>query len=161
MNQVIELDVNGDTHELLIEPRMTLLEVLRDQLELTGTKYNCQIGNCGACTVLVDGQAVLSCMTIAITLKGKKIVTIEGLADGKALHPIQQAFVDHGAIQCGFCTSGMILSAKSLLDKKPNPTKEEVEVALEGNLCRCTGYIKIVDAILAAAKTMRKGGTIS
>ncbi len=137
---------------------MTLTEVLRDQLELTGTKYNCEIGNCGACTVLIDGKAELACLTFAIAARGKEIITIEGLAEGDSLHPLQKAFIDYGAIQCGFCTPGMILSAKALLDKNPNPTKKDVEMALSGNLCRCTGYVKIIDAVLAAAETMRKGG---
>jgi len=158
MKQAVELKVNGTLHEVMIEPRMTLLEVLRDQLELTGTKYNCEIGNCGACTVLIDGKAELSCLTFAIAARGKEIITIEGLAEGDSLHPLQKAFIDYGAIQCGFCTPGMILSAKALLDKNPNPTKEDVEMALSGNLCRCTGYVKIIDAVLAAAETMRKGG---
>jgi carbon-monoxide dehydrogenase small subunit len=155
--QIAEFIVNGRAYEVLIEPRMTLLELLRDKLDLSGTKQSCGIGSCGACTVLVDGKAVDSCLTLAITVKGKNILTIEGLANGASLHPIQKAFIDHGAIQCGFCTPGMIMSAKALVDKNPHPTRDQVKEALEGNLCRCTGYVKIIDAVLAAADTMKKG----
>lgn len=158
MKQVVNFTVNGKACELAIEPHMLLVEVLRDELGLTGTKHSCSIGHCGACTVLIDGTPILSCLTPALTVKGKNITTIEGLAEGTKLHPIQKAFIEYGAIQCGYCTPGMILSAKALLDRNPNPTKEEVKQALSGNLCRCTGYVKIVDAVLAAAKTMRKGG---
>lgn len=149
--------VNGKPYEVMLEPNMTLLEVLRDQLGLTGAKYGCGVGECGACTVLIDGKPVLSCSTLAIRVRDRKILTIEGLAQHTALHPIQKAFIDYGAIQCGFCTPGMILTAKTLLDENPNPTKEEVKSALSGNLCRCTGYVKIVNAVLAAAEAMRKG----
>ena len=155
--QITEFIVNGRPYEVITEPHMTLLEVLRDQLNLTGTKRSCAVGVCGACTVLIDDKPVLSCLTLAITVKDKNILTIEGLAQVGTLHPVQKTFVDHGAIQCGFCTPGMILSAKALLDRNSNPTKEEVKVALSGNLCRCTGYVKIVDAVLAAAKIMKKG----
>jgi carbon-monoxide dehydrogenase small subunit len=148
--------VNGRHYEVAIEPHMLLIEVLRDELDLTGTKQSCGIGNCGACTVLIDGKPVLSCLTLALTVVGKHITTIEGLAQGTALHPIQKAFIEHGAIQCGFCTPGMILSAKALLDGNPDPDEEEVKQALSGNLCRCTGYVKIIDAVLAAAEAMRK-----
>ncbi len=142
---------------MAIEPRMTLLELLRDELGLTGTKYSCGAGECGACTVLVEGKPVLSCLTLAIRVREKNILTIEGLAKGTDLHPIQKAFIEHGAIQCGFCTPGMILTAKALLDENPNPTKEEVKEYLAGNLCRCTGYVKIIEAVLAAAKAIREG----
>ena len=155
--QIAKFIVNGRSYEVLIEPNMALIEVLRDQLELTGTKYNCGVGECGACTVLIDGKLTLSCSTLAITAREKNILTIEGLVEGSTLHPIQQAFVDYGAIQCGFCTPGMILSAKALLEENSNPTREEVKEALVGNLCRCTGYIKMFDAVLAAAKTMKTG----
>ena len=155
--QIAKFIVNGRSYEVLIEPNMALIEVLRDQLELTGTKYNCGVGECGACTVSVDGKLTLSCSTLAITAREKNILTIEGLVEGSTLHPIQQAFVDYGAIQCGFCTPGMILSAKALLEENSNPTREEVKEALVGNLCRCTGYIKMFDAVLAAAKTMKTG----
>jgi carbon-monoxide dehydrogenase small subunit len=156
--QIAKFNVNGRSYEVAIEPRTTLLEVLRDKLELTGTKLSCGAGECGACTVLMDGKAVLSCLTLAITAREKSITTIEGLAKGATLHPIQKAFIDYGAIQCGFCTPGMIMSAKALLDENPNPTRQEVKEALGGNLCRCTGYVKITDAVIAAAETMRKGG---
>ena len=156
--EIANFIVNGKPYEAIIEPRMLLIDVLRDQLGLTGTKYACGTGDCGACTVLVDGKPVFSCLTLAVTAKGKNILTVEGLAEGTTLHPIQQAFIDHGAVQCGFCTPGMILSAKALLDENPNPAQDEVKTALAGNLCRCTGYVKIVDAVLAAAETMREGG---
>jgi carbon-monoxide dehydrogenase small subunit len=155
--QITKLIINGRTYEISIEPNMTLLEVLRDKLDLTGTKLSCGIGSCGACTVLVDNKAVNSCLTLAVTVKGKNILTIEGLAKGTTVHPIQKAFIDYGAIQCGFCTPGMIMSAEALLDKNPQPTRGEIKEALEGNLCRCTGYVKIIDAILAAAEMIRKG----
>ena len=157
MKQIANFIVNGKSYEIAIEPHMLLVEVLRDELGLTGTKHSCGIGHCGACTVLIDGVPTLSCLTPAITVKGKNITTIEGLAEGTTLHPIQKAFIDYGAIQCGYCTPGMIMSTKALLDRNPNPTREEVKQALSGNLCRCTGYVKIVDAVLAAAETMKKG----
>lgn len=156
--QITKFIVNGKPYELIIEPQMTLREVLRDQLDLTGTKYCCGVGECGACTVLIDGKPVLSCLTLAITAREKNILTIEGLAEGNVLHPIQKAFVDYGAIQCGFCTPGVIISTKALLDENPDPTREEVKEGLAGNLCRCTGYVKIVDAVLAAAEAIGKGG---
>jgi aerobic carbon-monoxide dehydrogenase small subunit len=150
--------VNGQEYEVIIEPHMLLVDVLRDKLGLTGTKYACGTGDCGACTILLDGRPVFSCLTLAVTAKGKSILTIEGVADRDGLHPIQQAFVDHGAVQCGFCTPGMVLSAKALLDENPEPTRDEIKSSIAGNLCRCTGYVKIVDAIEAAAATMRNGG---
>jgi carbon-monoxide dehydrogenase small subunit len=156
--QIINLTVNGRPYELLIEPNMTLVDLLRDELDLTGTKCNCRAGECGACTVLIDAKPALSCLTLAVSAHDKNILTIEGLADGSRLHPIQQAFVDYGAIQCGFCTPGMILTTKALLDENPNPTQEEVKLALSGNLCLCAGYVKIVEAVMAAAEAMRKGG---
>jgi carbon-monoxide dehydrogenase small subunit len=156
--QIAEFIVNGGLYEILIEPQTTLIEVLRNELGLTGTKYSCGVGECGSCTVLIDNQPILSCCTLAITVREKNILTIEGLAEGTTLHPIQKAFIDHGAVQCGYCTLGMILSAKALLDKNPNPTEEEVKEGLAGNLCRCTGYVKIFDAVLAAAEIIRKGG---
>jgi carbon-monoxide dehydrogenase small subunit len=153
--QIAKFIVNGNEYETLIEPQMTLADVLRDELGLIGTKVACGSGDCGACTVLIEGKPVLSCLTLAITAKEKSIQTIEGIAEGSTLHPIQKAFIEHGAIQCGFCTPGQILSAKALLDESPNPTKEEVKESLVGNLCRCTGYVKIVEAVLAAAEVMR------
>lgn len=150
--------VNGQPYDVIIEPRMTLLDVLRDKLGLTGAKYACGTGDCGACTVLVEGKPILSCLTLAVTAREKNILTIEGLAEGNTLHPIQTAFIDKGAVQCGYCTPGMILTTKALLDENPTPTADEVKTALAGNLCRCTGYIKTVDAVLAAAETIRGGG---
>ena len=155
--QLAKFTINDREYEIAIEPRMTLVEVLRDELDLTGTKCSCAVGECGSCTVLIDGGPQLSCLTLAINAKEKDILTIEGLADGNTLHPIQKAFIEYGAIQCGFCTPGMILMTKSLLDENPKPTKEDVKEALAGNLCRCTGYVKIIEAVLAAAETMRKG----
>jgi carbon-monoxide dehydrogenase small subunit len=150
--------VNGQEYEVILEPHMLLIDVLRDELGLTGTKYACGAGDCGACTVLIDGRPSFSCLTLAVTVKGRSILTIEGVAEGNELHPIQQAFVDQGAVQCGFCTPGMILSAKALLDENPEPTRDEIKTALAGNLCRCTGYVKIVDAVEAAAAALRNGG---
>ncbi len=155
--QLAKFTINGREYETAIETRMTLVEVLRDELDLTGTKCSCAVGECGACTVLIDGKPQLSCLTLAVNAKEKDILTIEGLADGNTLHPIQKAFIDYGAIQCGFCTPGMILMTKSLLDENPRPTKEDVKESLAGNLCRCTGYVKIIEAVLAVAETMRKG----
>jgi len=149
----VTLQVNGDYYEIFVEPRATLLEVLRDNLGFTGSKRGCDTGNCGACSVLVDGKSTLSCLTLAVEMEGKKIITIEGLAQDRKLDPLQQAFIDQGAVQCGFCTPGMIISAKSLLNHNPHPTEMEVRRGLAGNLCRCTGYAKIVKAVLAVAKS--------
>lgn len=157
MKQLIELQVNGETYTVPVSPRDLLVDVLRKKLGLTGTKKGCGQGDCGACTVLVDGGPVLSCLTLAIACRGKKITTIEGLAENGRLHPIQQSFVEHGAIQCGFCTPGMILSAKALLDRNPAPAEEEIKRGLAGNLCRCTGYKKIVEAVSAAARVLAAG----
>ncbi len=154
MKQLVELTVNGETYEVAVEPRRTLLEVLRDNLGLTGAKKACDTGDCGACTVIMDGKPVVSCLVLAVEAQGKDILTIEGLANDGQLHPIQQAFVEYGAIQCGFCTPGMILSAKALLDENLKPTEDEVKSAIVGNLCRCTGYTKIIEAILAASQKM-------
>jgi len=154
LKQNIQLNVNDELHQIIIEQNKTLIDVLREELGLMGTKKGCDEGSCGACTVLLDGTPVLSCLTLAVDAQGKKIQTIEGLAKGSELHPIQKAFVELGAIQCGYCTPGMILTAKALLDKNPDPTREEVIQALSGNLCRCTGYVKIVDAILHAAQIL-------
>lgn len=150
--QLVELSVNSESHELAVEPQRTLLEVLREDLGLTGTKESCGTGECGACTVLIDGSPILSCLTLAIEAQGKEITTIEGLAKGGDLHPLQKAFIQYGAIQCGFCTSGMILNAKSIMDENPKPSRDEILKGLEGNLCRCTGYNKIVEAIMEASK---------
>jgi carbon-monoxide dehydrogenase small subunit len=143
--------VNGEPVTLDVTPFVTLLDVLRDRLELTGTKYGCGEGECGACSVLLNGRVVNSCLVLAAECEGAEITTIEGLANDGRLHPIQQAFVDRGAVQCGFCTPGMIMAALSLLNTNPHPTEDEVKRALEGNLCRCTGYRKIIDAVLSLA----------
>ncbi len=156
MKQDIVLKVNGTTYTVNVETHRTLVEVLRDTLGLTGTKKSCNEGECGACTVLMDGKPVASCLVLAVAAQGKEITTIEGLADGVKLHPVQEAFVKHAAIQCGFCTPGMVLTAKALLDKDPDPTTAEVRRAISGNLCRCTGYQQIVDAVMGAAATMKK-----
>ena len=151
MKITITLNVNGKDYPLEVKPNEILLNVLRDRLGLMGTKYGCGIGECGACTVLLDGKAILSCQTLAFTADGKQITTIEGLERGGELHPLQQAFIDEGAVQCGYCTPGMILSAKALLDTNPDPSNEEIKQAIRGNLCRCTGYTNIVRAIKTAS----------
>ena len=149
MKKVLKLQVNGEEVEVLTEIHKTLLEVLREDLSLTGTKRGCDLGTCGACTVLIDGKPSLSCLTLAADVQGKKIMTIEGLSLDGELHPLQKAFVEKGAIQCGFCTPGMILTAKAFLDEHPGPSEGEVKKAISGNLCRCTGYVKIIEAILS------------
>ncbi|MEI6135304.1 MAG: (2Fe-2S)-binding protein [Desulfomonile sp.] len=154
MKKIIRLTVNGEPLEAAVAQNQTLVQFLREDLGLTGTKHGCGLGDCGACTVILDGKAVNSCLVLAIQANGSEVLTIEGLAENGKLHPLQQAFVDKGAIQCGFCTPGMILSAKALLEEKPNPTELEIRTALSGNLCRCTGYQKIVEAIDEAAKVM-------
>jgi carbon-monoxide dehydrogenase small subunit len=150
----LTITVNHVTYTINIEPNLTLVEVLRDTLGLVGTKKSCNEGECGACTVLMEGKPVASCLVLAMDAQDKEITTIEGLAEGEKLHPLQEAFVKHGGIQCGFCTPGMIMSAKALLDEKPDPTPLQVRTAISGNLCRCTGYQQIVDSVMAAAKTM-------
>jgi len=150
----LELEVNGQRHEALVDPHRTLLDVLRDDLGLTGTKTNCLAAECGVCTVLVDGMAVNACLVLAATARGRAITTIEGLAREGRLHPLQQAFIDHGAVQCGYCIPGMILAAAAFLAERPSPTTDEIREALSGNLCRCTGYGKIVDAVADAARRM-------
>ena len=155
MKLSIKLTVNGTVHDIEVEPRKTLLAVLRDQLALTGTKEGCSTGDCGACTVLLDGQPVTSCLVLAASADGREITTIEGLAEDGRLHPVQQAFIDVGGLQCGFCTPGMIMSAVALLRDNPSPTDTEIRSALAGNLCRCTGYTKILEAIRKAAREMR------
>ena len=156
--EIVSFKINGRSYEVIITPNTTLYELLKEHLDMTGTKHSCGVGQCGSCTVLVDGNPTLACSTLAIAVRDKEILTIEGLAKGTQLHPLQQAFVDEGAIQCGFCTPGMIMMAKALLDGNPEPTRQEVREGLGGNLCRCTGYVKIIDAVLAAAEAMRKGG---
>ena len=150
---VIELDINGERHDVAVEPHATLLEVLRGPLGLTGTKENCLEAECGVCTVLLDGQAVNSCILLAEQAQGRRIVTIEGVGEPERLHPLQAAFIEHGAVQCGYCIPGMILTAKAFLDENPGrvPSRDEIREAISGTLCRCTGYQKIVDAIEAAA----------
>ncbi len=152
MKHGIQLRVNGDTYEVLVSSNQTLLEVLRDKLGLMGTKRGCDLGACGACTVLIDGEGYLSCITLALDAVGKEITTIEGLSQEGDLHPLQRAFVENGAIQCGFCTPGMILTAKALLDEEERSTEESIRKKMAGNLCRCTGYKKIVEAVLSVAK---------
>lgn len=151
----VSLKVNGDEYDLLIEPRKTLLAVLRDTIGLTGTKEGCSTGDCGACTVIVDGKAVTSCMVLGVTVSEKEITTIEGLASDGELHPLQQAFIDTGGYQCGFCTPGFIMAAKALLDENPERSEEEFRYALGGNICRCTGYTKILEAVLEAAEEVQ------
>ena len=152
MKKIINLKVNGDIYELAIEPWRTLLEVLRENLGFTGTKKSCGLGTCGACTVIINGSPVLACLTLAFEVEGMDILTIEGISQKGSLHPIQESFIKHGAIQCGHCTPGMIMSAKGLLDKNPHPNKDEIKKALAGNFCRCTGYKKIVEAVEAVSE---------
>jgi len=149
----IEFQLSGKPMRLSVRPFDTALSVIRDEIGLTGTKEGCDIGECGACTILVDGKAVTACLMLAPQLDGREVQTIEGVAEGDALHPIQQAFLAHGAVQCGFCTPGMVMSAKGLLDSNSNPTREEIADALAGNLCRCTGYVQIVDALEKLARS--------
>lgn len=149
MKQEINLVINGESYQVFVKASETLLDVIRDRIGLTGTKKGCDVGDCGSCVVLIDGVPVSSCLVLAVEARDKEITTIEGLADGENLHPVQKAFVEHGALQCGFCTPGMILTAKAFLDENPHPTEHEVREAISGNLCRCTGYTKIVEAILA------------
>ncbi len=152
----ITFQLNGMTTEVLVNPNQTLVRMLREDLGLTGTKYGCGEGDCGSCTVLLDGEPVNSCLVLAAQVDGHQVITIEGVADGDKLHPLQASFIEKGAVQCGFCTSGMILSAKALLEKQPDPSELEVRTAISGNLCRCTGYQKIVEAIMATGKSACK-----
>lgn len=147
--------VNGESREALYKPHTTLLELLREELQLTGTKHGCELGECGACTVLVDGVPVLSCLVLAQAVEGQAVSTVEGMADGPTLHPLQQAFIELGAAQCGYCTPGVLLAAEALLVETAAPTRDDIKLALSGNLCRCTGYIKIYEAIELAAARMR------
>ena len=158
---LVETNINGEAVEFLCEPRQSLLECLRDVLELTGSKEGCLTGDCGACSVLVDGRAVCSCLMLGVEAQGKNIRTVEGLADGTALHPLQQKFLEHASLQCGICTPGFLRSATALLEHNPKPTEAEVRYALAGNLCRCTGYDKIVRAVLDAAQSMKSGASTS
>ncbi len=149
--QAVTLSINGDPYEVLADPRHTLLQVLREQLSLTGTKCGCNNGVCGSCTVLIDELPVRACLTLAVAATDRQITTIEGLATNGNLHPVQQAIIDCQGLQCGFCTPGMVIAVKALLDSNPNPTLDEIREELSGNLCRCTGYVKIVDAVLSLA----------
>jgi carbon-monoxide dehydrogenase small subunit len=156
--RIIQLTVNGEEYEVVAAPNQTLLEILREDLYLTGTKEGCGEGACGTCTVLLDGKPVRSCLTLAVEVQGREVTTIEGLAPTGELHPVQRAFVEYGAIQCGFCSPGMILTTKALLDENPSPTEQEARQAISGNVCRCTGYAKIVEAMLKAAEMVQGGG---
>ena len=151
---MVALEVNGERFELLLPVHKTLLEVLREDMQLTGTKHGCELGECGTCTVLVDGKPELSCLVLPIQVEGRKITTVEGLASGAELHPLQRAFAELGAAQCGYCTPGILLASKSLLDSNARPTRDEIREALAGNLCRCTGYVKILEAVELAAGRM-------
>jgi carbon-monoxide dehydrogenase small subunit len=155
----ISLIVNGRSYRIDVQPNHTLLDVLRDQLDITGPKECCGVGECGACTILLDGRAVNACLILAVEVNGSEIVTIEGLGGSDRLSPLQQAFIDAGAVQCGFCTPGMIMAAQYLLNTNPSPTEEDVRVALSGNLCRCTGYDRIIDAVLSVSNMEKEEGT--
>ena len=153
----IELNVNNESYSVEVSPEETLLDVIRDKLNLTGTKRGCDNGECGACTVILDGEPINSCIYLAIRANKKKIITVEGLGNPDNLHPLQQAFIKNAAVQCGFCAPGMLISAKVLLDKNPNPTVEEIRTGISGNVCRCTGYTKIIKAVQEAASILNKG----
>ncbi len=155
MKRLMVFDVNGNKREVLVSPNQTLLDVLRNQLHLTGVKEGCGLGECGACTVLLDGDPVKSCLILAMEAEGKKILTIEGLAQERDLHPLQKTFMEHHAFQCGFCTPAMILTAKALLDRNPEPSRREVTRLISGNLCRCTGYKDIIEAVMRAGDALR------
>jgi len=147
LKRILSLNVNGNNYEIAINPWQTLLDVLRDELGLIGTKRGCGIGTCGACTVIIDGKAILSCLTLALECEGRSITTIEGISSAESLHPIQKAFIENGAVQCGFCTPGIIMTSKALLDENPHPDDDEIRDALSGTFCRCTGHIKIMEAV--------------
>ena len=151
----IQTTINGDEIDVLVEPTQSLLDVLRDELHMTGTKEGCGTGDCGACSVTIDGTLVCSCLVLGVEAGGKNIETIEGMADGDNLHPLQEKFIEHVAVQCGICTPGLLIAAKHLLEENPDPTEKEVRYGLAGNLCRCTGYQKVVEAVLDAAQEMR------
>ncbi len=153
----VRVNVNGDDYEVLVDPRKTLLQFLRDDLDLTGTKEGCDEGDCGACSVILNGKVVSSCLVLAVEVDNAVIDTIEGVKQGEKLHPVQQAFVDSGAVQCGFCTPGMVVTTKAMLKEKPNASTEEIKEYLSGNLCRCTGYVKILDAVENAKDILNKG----
>ncbi|HEY2664518.1 MAG TPA: (2Fe-2S)-binding protein [Candidatus Binataceae bacterium] len=155
MKQIVETKLNGEPVEFICEPRQSLLEVLRDNLGLTGSKEGCLTGDCGACSVLINGRVACSCLVLGVEAQGKEISTIEGMANGSRLHPLQQKFLEHASLQCGICTPGFLIAAKALLDRNPSPSEPDVRYALAGNLCRCTGYDKIVKAVLEAAREIR------
>jgi carbon-monoxide dehydrogenase small subunit len=156
MERIIHLNINNEDYDVIAQPGESLLDLLRNRLNLTGTKKGCNEGDCGACTVILGGRAVNACLVLAVEAEGQEILTIEGLAHGPEMHPLQAAFIKHGGFQCGFCTPGMLLSAKALLDENPNPTDEEIRRGISGNLCRCTGYAKIVESIREAARSMKE-----
>jgi carbon-monoxide dehydrogenase small subunit len=158
--QLMTFRVNGETSQVAVSPLKTLLEALREELDLTGTKHGCELGHCGACTVLVNGAPVLSCLMLAVEAQGEEITTVEGLARENRLHPLQQTFAERGAAQCGYCTPGFLMSGAALLDHNTSPTRDEIKAALAGNLCRCTGYTKIIEAVELAAERMRESPTI-
>ena len=160
MKTQLTLKVNGETRDVIVPVHKTLLEVLREDLNLTGTKHGCELGECGTCTVLVDGLPVLSCLALPVELQGREIKTVEGMAENGRLHPLQQAFAELGAAQCGYCTPGILLTAKALLEETPTPTRPEIKTALAGNLCRCTGYTKILEAVELAALRMHAGARV-
>jgi len=158
VKKILNFVLNGHPYEVAVKPKTTLIELIREEIGLTGPKIGCNAGACGACTVLIDGKAVNSCSVLALQVEGKHVETVEGLAEGESLHPLQEAFLDDGGYQCGFCTPGMLMSAKSLLNENPDPTKHEIRHAIAGNLCRCTGYVRIVDSIYDAAQRMKSKG---
>jgi len=158
MRRIVRIAINGLLREVAVPANRTLLDLLREDLDLTGTKHGCGEGDCGACTVLLDGEPVNACLVLAAEAEGREVTTIEGLADGSLLHPVQQAFVDAGAVQCGYCTPGMVLVAAALVARNPSPTESDVRHAISGNFCRCTGYQKIVEAVLAASARVREAG---
>ncbi len=155
MERIIHLNINDEEYQVIVRPRESLLDVLRNKLSLTGTKKGCNEGDCGACTILMGGRAVNACLVLAVEAEGQKIITIEGLANGPQLHPLQEAFVQYGGFQCGYCTPGMILAAKALLDENPDPTEDEIRKGISGNVCRCTGYTKIIQSIQEAVRSMK------
>jgi carbon-monoxide dehydrogenase small subunit len=159
MKKILSLTVNGDTYEVAVSPWKTLLDVLRDNLGLMGTKRGCSIGTCGVCTVIIDGKAILSCLTLALECEGKAITTIEGISSEGSLHPVQKSFIENGAIQCGYCSPGIIMTAKALLDENPHPSDDEIKEALAGTFCRCTGHVKIMEAIKKVSQPAGEGAS--